>query len=257
MTIFDADPRRRRLLDGLAAAVLLLTRVPLPARAAAPAEVLAETVWAFPLIGAAIGALCGLLFALARALGLGAPEAALLALLSGVVLTGAMHEDGLADTLDGFGGGHDREEKLAIMRDSRHGTFAVAAILFSLGLRAAALTEIASPLRAFLALVAAHAVARALPPLAALVLSPAREEGLGAAFGEPSFAATLAAAAIAFALALLALGPLSGILALAFAGLLSLGTLWLAQRQIGGYTGDVLGALEQVGEIAMLLVAAA
>jgi adenosylcobinamide-GDP ribazoletransferase len=256
MASFDDRPLRRRFLDGLAAAAALLTRLPLPA-AAASGEPLSETVWAFPLVGAAIGAACGLLFALARALHLGALPAALLALLLGVLLTGAMHEDGLADTADGFGGGRDREEKLAIMRDSRHGTFAVAAILFSLGLRAAALAAIAAPLRALLALVAAHAAARALLPIAALFSSPAREEGLGAAFGEPPLPATLLSAALALALALLTLGPLSGLLALALAALSSLAVVSLAHRQIGGYTGDVLGAIEQVGEVAMLLVAAA
>ncbi len=257
MASFDEHPRRQRLLAELSAAAVFLTRVPLPAAAVVAEGSLAETVWAFPLIGAGIGACCGLLFALARFLGLGSAAAALLALLLGVLLTGAMHEDGLADTADGFGGGRSREEKLAIMRDSRHGTFAVAATLFSLGLRAAALAAIGRPLNAALALIAAHAVSRALLPLAALALEPARTEGLGAAFGEPPLPATLVALALALVFVLLTLGPLAGLLGLALAALGDLAVVSLARRQIGGYTGDVLGAIEQVGEIAVLLVASA
>ena len=112
----------------------------------------------------------------------------------GLASTGAFHEDGLADTVDGFGGGRDREHKLAIMRDSRHGTFGILALVLSVGLRAAALAAIGDPIHAGLALVAAHAASRgALPPLMRL-LAPARPDGLGAAAGRPTRAVALAAA---------------------------------------------------------------
>ncbi len=249
-----ASPPFLRVLAGLPAAVVFLTRFPLP-RASRSAATIAESAWAFPLVGAAIGLSSGLVFVLARAFHLGAAAAALLALLAGFLLTGAMHEDGLADTADGLGGGRDREEALAIMRDSRLGTYGVAAISLSIGLRAAALSAIAAPIPALSALLAAHAVSRALLPLAALALPPARKEGQGAAFAQKGLLGPFAAAALALLFALAALGPVKGFLGLGLAGLFSLAVGALARRRIGGYTGDVLGAMEQVGEIAMLLLA--
>jgi adenosylcobinamide-GDP ribazoletransferase len=247
---------RRRLFDDFAVAAGLLTRLPIGAAAGAPGAV-AAAGWAFPLVGAGIGGLCALAFVAAEGLGLKAPLAALLALAAGLVLTGALHEDGLADTVDGLGGGSSREEKLAIMRDSRQGSFGVLALVLSLGLRAAALATIGDPIHAALALVAAHAASRgALPPVMRM-LAPARADGLGASAGRPSAAAAAIAAALGIAIALAVLGPATGAVALLLmAGAVALAAL-LVRRQIGGYTGDVLGFLQQIGEIVMLLAAAA
>ncbi|HEV2303559.1 MAG TPA: adenosylcobinamide-GDP ribazoletransferase [Stellaceae bacterium] len=246
----------RQVLGGFAVAAVLLTRLPVAAPKWAPGEA-ARASWAFPFVGLAIGALAGLAFFLARHLHLGPALAALLALAAGLALTGALHEDGLADTADGFFGGHERAHKLAIMRDSRHGTFAVAALLLSFGLRGAALAEIGDPLRALLALLAAHAASRGLVPVAAAVLRPARADGLGADFGEPSAWVAAAAVLAGGLISLVALGPIRGLVGFGLAGLAALGAAELARRQIGGYTGDVLGAVQQLGEIAMLLAAAA
>ena len=242
--------------DEFAIATAVLTR--LPVGAAPPADgAIAAAGWAFPLVGAGIGGLAALAFLVAELLGCGSAPAALLALAAGLAVTGAFHEDGLADTADGFGGGTSRDDKLAIMRDSRHGTFGILALVLSIGLRAAALGTIGEPIRAGLALIAAHAASRgALPPLMR-ILAPARPDGLGATAGRPSLAVATIAAVLGAAIALLLLGPRTGAMGLGLGGGTVALAAMLAQRQIGGYTGDVLGFFQQIGEIVMLLAAAA
>jgi adenosylcobinamide-GDP ribazoletransferase len=236
-------------------ATAVLTR--LPVGAAEMDSGIAASCWAFPAVGAGIGGICGVALLLAALVGLGGVPAALLAVLTGVAVTGALHEDGLADTADGFGGGHDRETKLAIMRDSRIGAYGALALVFSVGLRAAALASIGAPVAAVLALIAAHAASRALLTPGMRLLDTARSDGLGAAAGTPGRTAVLTGLAIGALIALAALGPLRGAVAFVLAGLAVGVTAALARRQIGGYTGDVLGTLQQIGEIVMLLVAAA
>lgn len=252
------DPSARGrpgLAAGFAVAAAFLTVIPLARDPTA--RPLAGSIWAFPLVGAGIGGVAAVAFVVAQLAGLGDLPAALLAVLAGLLLTGALHEDGLADAADGLFGGDDRERRLTIMRDSRHGTFAVLALVLSVGLRAAALAEIGEVVRAGLALVAAHAASRALLAPALFGLPPARADGLGANAGRPSAAATAAALAIAFAIAAAALGPLHAAVGCGFAAAAVVAAGAFARRRIGGQTGDVLGALQQVGEIAMLLAAAA
>jgi adenosylcobinamide-GDP ribazoletransferase len=241
-------------------ATTVLTRLPVAPRTqdTAPQEgAVAASCWAFPAVGAGIGFIAAGAMMLATVFGLHNAAAALLGLVAAGLVTGAMHEDGLADTADGFGGGKTRDEKLAIMRDSRQGSYGIIALIVSIGLRAVALTAIADPIEGGLALIAAHAASRAALAPALYLMNPAREDGLGAAAGRPTFGATLIAVAIGAVVALAVLGPLRGIVALIAMAVAVAATAVLAQRQIGGYTGDVLGALQQVGEIVMLLVAAA
>jgi len=249
---------RRGLFDEFAVAMAVLTRLPVGVAGQDEPGAIAASSWAFPLVGAGVGGLAALSFFIAEAtLGSSALVAAGLAVLAGIALTGAFHEDGLADTADGFGGGRDRDTKLAVMRDSRQGSFGILALIFSVGLRIAALAALGDPIHAGLALLAAHAASRGALPLTMHLLSPARTDGLGFTAGRPSRAMALIAAVIGVAIALAALGPARGIAALllAAAGIALLAML--ARRQIGGYTGDVLGAFQQIGEIVMLLVAAA
>ncbi len=237
-------------------AVAFFTRIPI----GAPGEAnwpLAESAWAFPLVGAGIGAVAAFVFLGAQLIGLGDWPSALLAVLGGLLLTGALHEDGLADTADGLFGGGDRDRRLAIMRDSRHGTFAVLALALSVALRAAALAKIGEAVFAGLALVAAHAGSRALLAPAMAALSSARNEGLGAGAGRPRPTATIASLLIALAIAAAALGPVHGVIAIGIAGAGLAAAAAFVQRRIGGYTGDVLGALQQIGEIVILLAAVA
>ncbi len=252
----QSSKRRLGIVAGFTMAVAFLTRIPVGIPVAADRS-LAEAVWAFPLVGAGIGAVAAFVFLLAQLVGLGDWPSALLALLAGLLLTGALHEDGLADAADGLFGGGDRARRLAIMRDSRHGTFAVLALVLSAALRTAALAQIGEVVFAGLALVAAHAGSRALLSAAMWAMSPAREDGLGAGAGRPGAAAVTAAALIALAIAAAALGPVRGLSAVAVAAAAVAAAGMVAQRRIGGYTGDVLGAFQQIGEVVILLAAAA
>jgi adenosylcobinamide-GDP ribazoletransferase len=241
----------------LRAALGFLTRLPIPDSEKPATGSLAQASWAFPMVGLLVGLLGALAYALAAALGLPALAAALIAVGTTVLATGALHEDGLADTVDGFFGGADRETRLAIMRDARSGAFGVLALVFSVTLRAAALAALADRGRVAAALVAAHAAARGGLPLVMRALEPARSDGLGAEAGRPESAGAWTAAALGALIALFALDLLPGIVALVVAGAVMALLAGLARRQIGGYTGDVLGAIEQGGEIVMLLAAAA
>jgi adenosylcobinamide-GDP ribazoletransferase len=176
---------------------------------------------------------------------------------STALITGALHEDGLADTADGFGGGATREAKLDIMRDSRIGTFGVLALIFSIGLRTAALADIATRWHVFAALIAAHALSRGVLPAAIRRLDPARDDGLGAGAGRPEQNQVLIAFGLALVVAVIAIGLRAGLSAALGAAIVAAAIGWLARRQIGGQTGDVLGAIEQGAETAVLLAAAA
>jgi adenosylcobinamide-GDP ribazoletransferase len=242
--------------DDFILATAVLTRLPVGGAAAEPGLV-GGAGWAFPLVGAGVGALCALAFLTAQLAGVGIAAAAWIALAVGILTTGALHEDGLADTVDGFGGGRSRDEKLAIMRDSRHGTFGILALVLGVGLRAAALGNLGDPIHAGLALVAAHAASRGALPLLMRALYPARPDGLGAAAGRPSRLVAIIACLLGVALALACLGPALGGAALVAAAVALTVAAILARRQIGGYTGDVLGFFQQIGEVMMLLVAAA
>ena len=250
-------PTPALLVGDIAAALGFYTRLPVP-HAGSRDRGFAKTQWAAPVAGAAVGFAVGLAIWLALALGLPPSLAAAAGLALGVALTGALHEDGLADTADGFGGGASRKHKLAIMRDSRIGSYGVLALCLSLLARWAALTALAqtSVAAALVAAVAAHAGSRAVLPLFMACLPSARADGLSAGIGHVETRTVLAA--LALGLALLMPGglafALASSLAVAFV-LLLLGRLALAQ--IGGRTGDVLGAAQQAGEIAILCVASA
>jgi adenosylcobinamide-GDP ribazoletransferase len=241
---------------GFLAATAFFTRLPVDPPGAGEWR-LADSAWAFPFVGAGIGGAAAFVLLLSQLIGLASWPAALLSVLTTIALTGALHEDGLADTADGFFGGRNREEKLAILRDSRHGTYGVLALALSVLLRAAALAGIGDVIHAGLALIAAHAASRAALPAAMWGLAPARPDGLGAEAGTPRAPGAIAAAVIGTAIALAALGPGRGARALGLAGVLIFGMAELARRQIGGYTGDVLGAFQQIGEIVILLAASA
>jgi adenosylcobinamide-GDP ribazoletransferase len=246
----------RHLAADLGLSLMFCTRLPLATSMRVAGGDIARASWGLPIAGALVGALGGLAYWVAVRLGLPPLVAAALALAAGMVVTGCLHEDGLADTADGFGGS-DRERRLEIMRDSRLGTYGACALLMSLLLRWSALASIADALAVALALVAAHAAARApLPALMALV-PPARSDGLAATAGPPPHAA-VAAAGLLGALALgLGLGPTAALAALVLLAAAAVLMARVSVKAIGGLTGDVLGALEQINEILVLLVAAA
>ena len=232
----------------------LLTRLPLRASDAALARG-AAAAWSWPLVGAVLGGIAGLAAVVLLSLGLPAPVAAGLCLGLMVVMTGALHEDGLADTADGFWGGWTVERRLEIMKDSHIGSYGVIALILSLGLRWLALSTLFEAGLALPALIAAGALSRAVMPALMHALPPAREGGLSRSVGRVSFDTAVLAAAVAMVLALLALGlaALPLVLAATVAGW---GIGALARAKIGGQTGDILGAAQQMAEISLLLLLA-
>jgi adenosylcobinamide-GDP ribazoletransferase len=240
----------------LRVAASLLTRVPMPHPEGAVSASLTRAQRAFPLVGALIGLTVGLVDLALLWLGVPALAAAALALGASAALTGALHEDGLADVGDGFGGGRDRAAKLEIMRDSRLGTYGTVVLLVGF---AAKLSALASLPAAFVipGLVVAHTLGRAAIPVMAAYLPFARADGLGKSAGRPDTSVAVAAVALAVVIASACMPVTEALLALMLTGVGAVAVASLAWRQIGGVTGDVFGAAEQVAETAVLVMLAA
>ena len=243
-------------LDDLKTAIAFLTRLPMPHRDGSVRADFARAQRVFPVVGAAIGGAVGLVCLLLRLVNVPDLAAAALALGAGAILTGALHEDGLADVGDGFGGGNDAAAKLAIMRDSRLGTYGALLLLVSFAAKFSALAAIPDHY-VIQSLIAAHALARGVLPAMSMSLPFARHDGLARDAGQPDFAIVAAAAIIALIIALLSLSWGNAFWAAILTALSAAGMAWLAKRQIGGQTGDVLGATEQIVETAILVLLAA
>jgi adenosylcobinamide-GDP ribazoletransferase len=235
-----------------------LTRLPVPTFDPEGRELL-RTGWCFPLVGAAIGILGGILVWGSQALGLPVFACALVALAGTALLTGALHEDGLADLADGFGGGRDKAAKITIMRDSRIGGYGVLALVYVTGLKASAiatLMETGDTASVIIAMIAAHACARGLIVPVTLWLPNANDGGVGKMAGQPKPSTVQITMAICGGLLVILL-PLSTAVAAGAAGCVAaVAVATLARHQIAGYTGDVLGAVEQAAETAVLLALA-
>jgi adenosylcobinamide-GDP ribazoletransferase len=247
----------RGIAHDLKVCLLFSTRIPIPQTEPVGGSEIARASWALPVIGALVGLAGAVMYAAAHRFGLPPFVGASLALAVTICVTGCLHEDGLADTADGLFGGRDREARLDIMRDSRIGTYGAAALSLSLLLRVGALASLAGPAPVTLALVASHASARAVLPAFLRLVPPTRSDGLAAEAGRPLQASVALAAVLGTGAVMVALGLGRGIAAclLLLVALAAMRRLCL--RLIGGQTGDVAGALEQVGEVAVLLVAAA
>jgi adenosylcobinamide-GDP ribazoletransferase len=247
----------QRRVNDLKIGLIFLSRLPLAHQEPIGKGQLAQALWTAPIVGVGVGLVGAGVYGLAQALHVPPLPAAALAVAATVIVTGGLHEDGLADVADGFGGGATRERKLEIMRDSRIGAYGVCALILFFILRVAALTNLDDPGVVAAALVAAHAAARA--PFAAFMrlVPPARLDGLSADAGRPPQATAVVAVAIGLIVLLIGMGLAAGAVAIMLLCAAFGFMAWLCTRQIGGQTGDVLGALEQIGEIAVLLVAAA
>jgi adenosylcobinamide-GDP ribazoletransferase len=236
-------------------AASFLVRLPLPDPGPVEDGALGAAMRAFPLVGLGIGLAAGLVGAMAHWL-VPPLAAALVALLAQAVITGALHEDGLADLADGLGARGGRERRLEVMRDSRSGAFGVLALVFSVGLRAAALAAAPGGWSLIGALMAAGALSRALIPAAMQLMGPARPDGLGAGAGVPDATQAATALGIGLVICLVGIGLGGTVAAVLVAGGLVIGVVALARHFLGGYTGDVLGAVQQAGEIGVLLACA-
>jgi adenosylcobinamide-GDP ribazoletransferase len=240
-------------MSGFRVALTFLTRIP-AGGALQSEESLARSVPWFPVVGVVIGVVVAAVYALAGTLWFEFVAAAL-AVAAGVLVTGAFHEDGLADTVDAFGPGRGREQTERILKDPTLGTFGVLALIASFVLRTGALAmlPVAS---AWWVLPAAHALSRAVA-IGALGWVPPAGEGLGAGYGR-SVTRVRAVVAIAVGLAIAAVTiGLSALIAGAVCGIAAWGWSRAAVKRLGGLSGDVLGSIQQTGEVVTLLIAAA
>jgi adenosylcobinamide-GDP ribazoletransferase len=239
------------------AALRYFTRLPVPGWVGHSQAQLDRAVRYLPLVGVLVGAV-GAAVTEAAALWLPASVAILLGMAATLLATGAFHEDGLADASDGFGGGWDKAQVLAIMKDSRIGSYGALAIGMALLLKFNLLAEIdaaAPPPGLALALVAAHAASRLAPVLLMRGLAYARADETAKAKPQAqTMGATDLVVAAVFGLApCLLLAPLVALGALTCAALATLASGLYFRRRIGGYTGDCLGAAQQLAEMAFYL----
>ena len=241
-----------RVLPDLLSAFALLSRLPLPDHKASGAA----SAWAWPLVGAVLGAMAAGVASAALMLGVTPGVAAALVLATLALLTGGLHEDGLADTADGLFGGWTKQRRLEIMKDSRIGSYGMLALMLVTLARWSALTALLVFGGHWAALIATGTVSRAPMALMMALLPNARGEGLSHATGRPS--QTVAWVGLTLALAIsVGLGGWTGFalpgVALLAAVLVSISAL----RRIGGQTGDILGATQQLAEVACLALLSA
>ncbi|WP_371732241.1 adenosylcobinamide-GDP ribazoletransferase [Ruegeria sp. HKCCA6837] len=236
-------------------ALVLLTRLPLPRLPDPVFSRQAQATWAFPIVGLLVAGLACLVGWGALALGLPVLAAAGLLLATLIATTGAMHEDGFADTFDGLWGGFTRDRRLEIMKDSHIGTFGVLALIVSQLVRISAIAALLTA-GAVGAVLAASIISRALMPAVMAGLPHARTSGLSHSVGRPQTISVIAALVLAVILALLLMG-VDAIPAMGFAAASAAVLAVIAKKKIGGQTGDILGATQLVSEITFLLVCAA
>lgn len=254
------DIPMRAFIDDIARSIAFLSRLPVPARHFhGDDHGLSRTVRAFPIAGAVIALPIALIAAALTIIV--APPFLAASLIVGLqlMITGALHEDGLADTADGLGAGRDRERALAIMKDSRTGVFGVVALVMTLLVRVAALATlvvILPPEALALALIAIAAASRAAMVWHWHMLPPARSDGLAVSMGRPApKSARLAlflAALIALPLLPIAAGPIAALVAVACALAAFFVFTGRTRTRLGGATGDTIGATQQLVEVALL-----
>ena len=231
-------------------ALQFLTRLPTPALKTWPAEGVARSATYYPVVGWIVGGICAAVLLIADRFWPPLVGAALSTVV-GLLVTGGLHEDGLADTADGLGGGRTPERRLEIMKDSRIGAYGVLALWAMLTVKTLAVAVL-PPSRAALALILAHGAARALPTL--VMTLPYAGDPQRAKLGSAQVRPWEAAIAVLLGFAGLAFLPWPQVaLGLALAGLAAGLVAFAAWRLIAGWTGDVLGAVEQVAEAALLL----
>ncbi len=235
-----------------AAATGLLTRLPIWRLVPQSPANFAASVWAYPIVGAVVGGIGAILYAVCWWLGLPPVLSAIWTLAGMLLTTGALHEDGLADTADGLGGGGTVERKLAIMRDSRIGSFAALALIAAMTARGAAITLIATPVTVAATLVVAGSLSRAAMLVVLLACPPARRDGMAAGLGGVPRLEVAFGLGVAAGLAILLLPASSTLTAVVLAGGIGAGAAALGRWQIGGHTGDLLGATAVVVECAVL-----
>ena len=237
---------RRRIAE-VQVAFMLLTRLP-AGRLGGDVPELAAAKWAFPLAGLVVGGSLAGAYITLNSLGLPAGLAAILALAAGMMMTGGLHEDGLADCADGFGGGQSRDQKLEIMKDSRVGSYGVLALILVIAARIVALAALPATAQSLIFLISLAMVSRLMMVVYLNWLPSARAEGLGHQAGKDGGLSVVVAATLCLPVLLYSGGSILFSLAALCAAALIVG--WTANRQIGGQTGDVCGAVQILSETA-------
>jgi adenosylcobinamide-GDP ribazoletransferase len=242
-------------------ALQFFTRLPIPGWVGFDAAWLNQASRYFPLVGVVVAAITGAVYMLTAWI-FPAPVAAVLSTAAGIYATGAFHEDGFADMCDGFGGGMTQERVLEIMKDSRIGAYGAIGTICLLGLKLVTLSML-PPFAAIGALFVAHPLSRLMATSLIWRMDYARAEGKAKPLAQKMSGAEFTIAALTAAIPALAVvamrwvtwsALIAGVIAAAVA------TLWLARkfaRRIGGYTGDCLGAVQQVSEVMFYLCALA
>jgi adenosylcobinamide-GDP ribazoletransferase len=249
------DSWRPQAFDVLAS-LGLLTRLPLHLDGARAQARGAAAAWAWPIAGMAVGLMGAAAGGLALWLGVAPAAAAALAIATQMFVTGALHEDGLADSADGLWGGWGKTRRLEIMKDSRIGTYGVLALVLVTLLRWVALAGLFASGTPWAALIAAGALSRAPMTVLMAALPNARGSGLSHSVGRPDMAVAALSGAVGLACGLAALGPLAVSAAL-WVGVACLAAGLVARAKIGGQTGDILGASQQISEVVVLTLVAA
>ncbi|WP_058281112.1 adenosylcobinamide-GDP ribazoletransferase [Ruegeria denitrificans] len=236
-------------------ALVLLTRLPLPRLPEKTFARQADAAWAFPVAGLIIGLLACVAGWAAMAVNLPAAVSAVILVAVLIVTTGAMHEDGLADTVDGLWGGFTQERRLEIMKDSHIGTYGVLALIFAQLMRVALIATLLMA-GAYGVILVACILSRAVMPVLMNALPHARKNGLSHSVGAPRVATVLAGFGLAVLCAVLLMGTAVA-LPLLVAALAVIVLAGIAKAKIGGQSGDILGASQQLAELAFLTAAAA
>jgi adenosylcobinamide-GDP ribazoletransferase len=242
-------------------ALQFFTRLPIPGWVGFDPAWLNQASRYFPLVGVVVALITAAAYALAVQV-LPPPVAAIISTAIGIYATGAFHEDGFADMCDGFGGGMTPERVLEIMKDSRIGAYGAIGTICMLALKLTALAML-PPLAAIGALLVAHPLSRLMATSLIWRLDYARAEGKAKPLAHKMSGTEFLLAAICAALPVplvLALNWLPPAALLAGVPAAAIATFWLARkcvRRIGGYTGDCLGAVQQVAEVMFYLCALA
>lgn len=247
----DIDEPLAKFSD-ISASLGLLSRLPIPVNFAEAKARGAAASWAFPVAGMVIALVVGFVVSLLLHFNVTPEIAAAIAIGTQILITGAMHEDGLADSADGLWGGWEKDRRLEIMKDSRIGTYGVLALVLSLLIRWTALSAIFAAGSVFAPLLAVAAASR-LPMLALMAILPnARGSGLSASVGKPS-KDTLALGTAVTLVAMVFFAGWSFVPLFLFCTLAAMLCAQIAKAKIGGQTGDILGATQQVVEMTALI----
>ena len=259
MNVNDSFPKKEIIagwMRDIAVAGTFLTRLPFRPTPPLGISSLGPSVQMFPIIGLIVGIIGGVVLWMAAQINLNPTAYGFLGLATVTLITGALHEDGLADFVDGICA-YNRRRRLEIMRDSSIGVFGVLALIFSIGLKVTLLGNLANPNLAVEALIAAAVISRGMIPLLMYFLKPAQSDGLGHGAGRPSKDRMVTGLILSAVIAIILLDIGAAVSALFLSALALSAVGWLAHRRLAGYTGDVLGAAQQCSEIAVLIVAGA